>query len=103
MSNDRSRGDDEVSAGAPFEQWLERQAADEGISQEQLFERLVSSYWTLNEMEQLLGGSDTEPLSIGRPSGDGGASGPLVHSGVPVRMPRSCVRGAPTFSPYSVI
>ncbi|MFC6874319.1 hypothetical protein [Halobellus marinus] len=37
-----------------FDEWLEQQAATQGLSREELFEQLISSYWTLTEMTQLL-------------------------------------------------
>lgn len=76
MSDDRSQRDEEIAATESFEQWLERQAAADDISQEELFEQLVTSYWTLNEMKELLGTSDGKELSISRPSGGGAGEDP---------------------------
>jgi rubrerythrin len=40
------------------EEWVESIAATEGIPPEEVIERLVSSYWTLTEMHDMLGGLD---------------------------------------------
>jgi hypothetical protein len=70
MSNDHFRQNDDLPVSNSVEEWLSQQAAEEDISQEQLFGRLVSSYWTLNEMEELLGGATDGDRSIGRPSSE---------------------------------
>ena len=54
MSDDPSDRRDRSPTTASFEEWLDRQAESQGISRQELFERLVSSYWTLNELVQLL-------------------------------------------------
>jgi predicted nucleic acid-binding Zn-ribbon protein len=54
MSDDSSDRRDGSPTTASFEEWLSQQAESQGISQQELFERLVSSYWTLNELVQLL-------------------------------------------------
>jgi len=79
MPNDRSQRDADVSTTDSFERWLDRQAAEEDIPKERFFQQLISSYWTLNEMEKLLSGSDEEMPSLERPSGgksDEAAEGP---------------------------
>jgi len=54
-----------------FEEWLEQQAESQGISRQELFERLVSSYWTLNELVQLLDDSgNATSLADIHPEGD---------------------------------
>lgn len=54
MSDDPSDRPDQSPTTASFGKWLDRQAESQGISRQELFERLVSSYWTLNELVQLL-------------------------------------------------
>ena len=54
MSDDHSDRPDRSPATTSFEGWLDRQAESQGISRQELFERLVSSYWTLTELVQLL-------------------------------------------------
>ena len=54
MSDDSSDRRDSSPTTASFEEWLDQQAESQGISRQELFERLVSSYWTLNELVQLL-------------------------------------------------
>jgi hypothetical protein len=61
MSDDFPDRGDNTPTTTSFEEWLDQQAASQGVSREELFEQLISSYWTLNEMMQLLddsGGSD---------------------------------------------
>jgi hypothetical protein len=70
MPNDRSQRDADVSTADSFDRWLDRQAAEEDIPKERFFQQLISSYWTLNEMEKLLSGSDDEDISLDRLSGD---------------------------------
>lgn len=69
MSNENFRQGDDLSVSDSVEEWLSQQAAEEDISQQQLFGRLVSSYWTLSEMEELLGDTSEIEHSIERPSG----------------------------------
>ncbi|WP_435066177.1 hypothetical protein [Halobaculum sp. EA56] len=45
-----------------LEEWLAEQAAREGVSEEELFQRLLSSYWTLNEVSQLLDSAEQNSL-----------------------------------------
>ncbi|WP_435064835.1 hypothetical protein [Halobaculum sp. EA56] len=45
-----------------LEEWLADQAKREGVSEEELFQRLLSSYWTLNEVTQLLQSADEDNL-----------------------------------------
>lgn len=73
MSNDYSRQSSNLPVSDSVEEWLSHQAEKEDISREQLFGQLVSSYWTLNEMEELLGSSSEEELSVAQPSDDGSA------------------------------
>ncbi|WP_336021587.1 hypothetical protein [Halobellus salinisoli] len=54
MSDDFPDAGDSTPTATSFEEWLDQHAASQGISREELFERLVSSYWTLNELTQLL-------------------------------------------------
>ena len=37
-----------------FEEWIEQHAEAQGVSRQELFEQLVSSYWTVNEMAELI-------------------------------------------------
>lgn len=66
MSNEPPGGDDSTSTS--FEAWLDQQAESQGMTREELFEQLVSSYWTLNEMTQLLddSGGANAPIRRGR-------------------------------------
>lgn len=58
--------DEPSDSGSPFsdmdssEEWVEAIAAAEEIPPEDVIERLVSSYWTLKEMNDLLGGSGAD-------------------------------------------
>ncbi|MFA1609972.1 hypothetical protein [Halobellus rubicundus] len=94
MSDEFPGGDD--SASTSFEAWLDQQAESQGMSREEVFEQLVSSYWTLNEMTQLLddsGGAgapirrrDAAPGSGGRfPDGDGSETGQPSNGSAPRR------------------
>lgn len=49
-SDDLNREDDVRSP----EEWLDQQAAQRGISREEVFQQLLSSYWALNEMSELI-------------------------------------------------
>lgn len=73
MSNDYSRQSGNLPVSDSVEEWLSHQAEKEDISREQLFGQLVSSYWTLNEMEELLGSSGEEELSVTQLPDDGSA------------------------------
>lgn len=57
MSDDSPDAGDGTTTTS-FEEWLDQHAASQGISREELFERLISSYWTLNELTQLLDDSE---------------------------------------------
>jgi len=57
MSDDSPDAGDGTTTTS-FEEWLTQHAASQGISREELFERLISSYWTLNELTQLLDDSE---------------------------------------------
>lgn len=71
MSGDPSDRRDRSPTTASFEEWLDRQAESQGISRQELFERLVSSYWTLNELVQLLDDSgNTTSLADTYPDDD---------------------------------
>ena len=67
---------DERPAGlgsSPSEEWIEKIAESEGVSRDEVVERLIASYWTLKEMHGLLqqteGGADPAgdelPLDVG--------------------------------------
>ena len=86
MSDDSSDRRDSSTTTASFEEWLDQQAESQGISRQELFERLVSSYWTLNELVQLLDDSgnttsladvypDDDPES---PNGQGAGAAPTI-------------------------
>jgi len=82
MSDDFPDGRDGSPATTSFEEWLDRHAESQGVSRQELFERLVSSYWTLNEMVRLLGdsGSGTSFADI-PPGNDGDGSAPTISGG----------------------
>lgn len=73
MGND-SADDHRIDADpSEFEEWLDQQAVAEGISKDELFQQLISSYWTVNEMSELLGetdkGESTAEPGVGDDSG----------------------------------
>jgi molecular chaperone GrpE (heat shock protein) len=77
MTDDSPDRRDGSRATTSFEEWLDQHADSQGISRQELFERLVSSYWTLNEMVQLLDESENSTsLSDARlDNGDEGGVG----------------------------
>lgn len=54
MSNDPPDDRDGSPKTTSFEEWIEQQAETKGVSRQELFEQLVSSYWTVNEMAELI-------------------------------------------------
>jgi hypothetical protein len=64
MSEDSTRNEGEA-ATTSFEEWLSRQSEQQGVSEQELFEKLVSSYWTLSEMMELLDGSKRKGGALG--------------------------------------
>ncbi len=58
MNDDLPDRGDSSGAITQFEEWLEQHAKSQGVTREELFERLVSSYWTLSELVRLLEDSD---------------------------------------------
>lgn len=70
MSDDFGDRSDNSPAMRSFEEWLDQQAKQQNISREELFERLISSYWTLNEMVQLLDDSDNNTSLADLHTGD---------------------------------
>ena len=84
MSDDSSDCRDSSPTTASFEEWLDQQAESQGISRQELFERLVSSYWTLNELVQLLDDSgNTTSLADIYPDDDNGPESPDGQGGAP--------------------
>ena len=73
MSDSPPDDHDDSRAMASFEQWIEQQADTQGVSRQELFEQLVSSYWTVNEMAELIDepGDDPLPTSVPDRSDDG--------------------------------
>lgn len=55
---DSSPPPDEPTDSIQFAEWLEQTAAARGLTREELLEHLISSYWTLNEMSQMIQGSE---------------------------------------------
>lgn len=86
MSDDSSDRRDSSPTTASFEEWLDQQAESQDISRQELFERLVSSYWTLNELVQLLddSGNTTSLADIypgdgsDPPDGEGAGAAPMI-------------------------
>lgn len=77
MSNDPPDDRDGSRTTTSFEEWIEQQAETKGVSQQELFEQLVSSYWTVNEMAELIddaGDDAVLPKSVPGDSGDNRAS-----------------------------
>ncbi|QIB75506.1 hypothetical protein G3I44_15100 [Halogeometricum borinquense] len=64
MSNESPGDHDAGSDSTSFETWLAQKAESADIPREELFEQLISSYWTLNEISQLLN-ETTENNSLG--------------------------------------
>lgn len=64
MTDDRSVGDQESVDSAVFDEWLAQTAESEGISKSELMDRMLSSYWILDELTELVEGTESE-----RPSG----------------------------------
>jgi archaellum component FlaC len=82
MSDDPNDRRDGSGATTSFEEWLDQHAESQGVSRQELFERLVSSYWTLNEMVRLLddSGSDASVRDV-YPGGDDGSLGAAPRIG----------------------
>jgi archaellum component FlaC len=82
MSDDPNDRRDGSGATTSFEEWLDQHAESQNVSRQELFERLVSSYWTLNEMVQLLddSGSDASVRDV-YPGGDDGSLGAAPRVG----------------------
>ncbi len=82
MSGDSNDRRDGSGATTSFDKWLDQHAESQNVSRQELFERLVSSYWTLNEMVQLLddSGSDASVRDI-YPGGDDGTLGAAPRVG----------------------
>lgn len=84
MSDDPNDRRDGSGATTSFEEWLDQHAESQNVSRQELFEQLVSSYWTLNEMVRLLddSGSDATVSDVYPGGGDGSLGGvPRVGDG----------------------
>jgi predicted nucleic acid-binding Zn-ribbon protein len=62
MSNDPPDDHDGSQTTTSFEEWIERQAEVQGVSRQELFEQLVSSYWTVSEMAELIDEPGDDPV-----------------------------------------
>lgn len=58
MTNEHSGPNDSAADAPAPEEWIDRLAASQGRSREEILEELVSSYWTLQEMLRLVEGSE---------------------------------------------
>lgn len=54
-----------------FEEWLEETANREGSNPETVLDELMSTYWILNELTELMGETEYEDMIEGTPSPDG--------------------------------
>ncbi|MFB1065042.1 hypothetical protein [Natrinema sp. H-ect4] len=59
MTRDPTDQNDGFPSSNSLEEWIDQQAVSEGVSKEELFQKLISSYWTVNEMSQLVDETDT--------------------------------------------
>jgi peptidoglycan hydrolase CwlO-like protein len=82
MSDDSPDGRDDPRTTS-FEEWLDQHAESQGISRQELCEQLISSYWTLNEMVQLLddSGNDTSLSDLYPDDGDATGAVPTIGAG----------------------
>lgn len=58
VTDDPNEDDTPLADADPPEEWVESIAAAEGIPPEAVVERLVSSYWTLTEVSEMLSGTE---------------------------------------------
>lgn len=58
MTDFSSPPDEPSSDPIQFEEWLELTAESRGVTEEEVLEQLISSYWTLNEMSEMIQGSE---------------------------------------------
>lgn len=99
MTDDPADRRDTRSEGGPSEEWIARIAESEGVSEEEVVEQLVSSYWTLKEMhglmEQSEEGIDTEelPLDVERVFADS-VSGDIDEIGARLDRLEEAIAGA---------
>lgn len=79
MTDDPGDQDNKRFDSASSEEWVDKIAESEGLSREDVLERLISSYWTLKEMFRLMeqteeglegraGPDDVDMSAAGRPS-----------------------------------
>ena len=54
MSEDLSRSGTPPSPGRTTDEWIGMLAASEGLSRDEIVERMVASYWTLKEMDGMM-------------------------------------------------
>lgn len=71
---------DSADAHESFQEWLQSVAASEGVSREEVLDQMMSSYWILSELSEMMGEADHSesaggPTSIGQqPAPDQGQS-----------------------------
>jgi len=61
------RDDFPESPPSSFEDWLDQQAEAENLPREELFQKLISSYWTVNEMSEIWSTVSENPNSVDFP------------------------------------
>jgi len=67
---DEIRGDSSASTHESFQEWLESVAASEGVSQEEVLDQMMSSYWMLSELSEMMDEGDYGKLSGGSSTTD---------------------------------
>ncbi len=72
----------EVEADSP-EEWIDSIATAEGVPPEKVIQRLVSSYWTLTEVHDVLGGIDGIGLNAVDAEIEGDAVGDVEGDAIP--------------------
>ncbi|WP_416840350.1 hypothetical protein [Haloferax sp. DFSO52] len=69
MSNEPSERRDREVATSTFEDWVAQKAAERDSSRERVLEQLLDSYWTMEQITQMVGGRDASvPFPVERPA-----------------------------------
>lgn len=55
---DEVQGRDTAGTHESFQEWLQSVAASEGVSQEEVLDQMMSSYWILSELSEMMGETD---------------------------------------------
>jgi len=67
MSEERSTGEQGAADSEVFDEWLTQTAESKGVRKKELMDQMLSSYWILDELTELVEGTETERNS-GHPS-----------------------------------